>query len=80
MLMGLPCITTSLANNALQAEENKSILIAATPSEFVAHIENLIQHKGLYQEISENGKRWVAQTYSWESSVKKLTSLFHKES
>src|SRR5690606_31251515 len=34
MAMKIPCITTSLANNALNAIEDESILIAESPEEF----------------------------------------------
>jgi sugar transferase (PEP-CTERM/EpsH1 system associated) len=76
MLMGLPSITTELANNALKAEENTSVLIAATPKEFAQHILDLLENEEKFNQLASNGKAWVAKTYSWENSVKKLAQLF----
>jgi len=41
MAMGIPCITTTLANKALQATPNEEILIANSPAEFISQITNL---------------------------------------
>ena len=42
MAMGIPCITTSLANKALLAEPNQEILIADSPIEFANQINYLL--------------------------------------
>ena len=76
MAMGIPCITTSLANNALKAVHNESILVANSAEEFKTAIEQLESDKDLYQKIAENGKKYVRDTYSWEQSVDKLMLLF----
>ena len=42
MAMGIPCITSSLANNALKATDKKEILIGNTPEEYKRLILNLL--------------------------------------
>ena len=76
MAMGIPCITTSLANNALKAKHGESILVANTAKEFKQQIEALQNDTALYQKIADNGKNYVRNSYSWEQSVQKLDSLF----
>jgi glycosyltransferase involved in cell wall biosynthesis len=79
MAMGLPCITSSLANNALNATPNEHLLIADNPQEYVAHIKKLLSDESFYQMISNNGKSFVKQSFSWEKSVQKLEELLIKQ-
>ena len=73
MAMGIPCITTTLANKALQATPNEEILIANSPAEFVSQITNLQEDKILYDRIAEQGKNYVRANFSWE----KCNDLLH---
>lgn len=75
MAMGLPCVTTTLANNALNAAQNEQILIANTAEEFSLSIERLLTDKNLYSKISEAGRNYVMSNFSWERSVNKLEAL-----
>ncbi|OIQ34660.1 MAG: hypothetical protein BM555_04335 [Crocinitomix sp. MedPE-SWsnd] len=75
MAMGLPVVTTPLANNALKAEENKEILIADNAEGFKKHITNLLENENLYNSISQAGKEYVKSKFSWQQSVAKLEKL-----
>lgn len=75
MASGLPCITTSLANNALGAEPGKEILIANTAEEFGQIIQHLLNDSDFYKSISTAGQNYVKTQFSWERSVAKLESL-----
>ncbi len=72
MALGIPCVTTSLANNALKAEQDSDILIANTLQEFVIKIESLLYDKDLYNNISRNGKSFVKNQFNWEKSAYKI--------
>jgi len=56
MAMGVPCITTTLANKALNATPDKEILIANTSEEFVEQIKKLQTDPLRYEKISQAGK------------------------
>lgn len=75
MSIGVPCVTTSMANNALQAEPDKEILIANSAEEFAYQIDRLITEDKLRTEIAENGKRFIRQRYQWEQVTKELIEL-----
>lgn len=75
MALEIPCITTTLANNALKAEKNKSILIANTKDEFVLAIKELLEKENLKKSIAQNGKTFVLENYNWHSSTKLLIDL-----
>lgn len=72
MAMGLPCITTELANNAIGGKHNKEVLVCNSTSEMLQAIESLLDSPEKREEIGNNGRLFVQQNYSWESAVKKL--------
>ncbi len=68
MAMGLPCITSTLANNALLAKAEKEILIANDPKTFAKQIERLLNDPVLYKNVSEAGRQFVKENYQWSSA------------
>lgn len=78
MAMGLPCITTSLANKALMAQKDQDILIANTKQEMVESIFFLLENKNIYSTLSINGKQYVRNNFSWEFSTNKLSLIFQQ--
>ena len=75
MAMQLPCITSNLANNALRAEPNKSVLIGENPKDYANHIVQLLENNDLYNSIAINGHEFVKNTYTWEGSTSILEKL-----
>lgn len=75
MSMGLPCITSALANNALGAEPGKEILIGNNPQEYANHILELLNNQELASNLSDNGLKFIRRQYSWESSAQLLEDL-----
>lgn len=74
MAMGLPCITSALANNALLAESEMEILIANDAKTFAVQINRLIKDPVLYKKISEAGQKFVKENYQWSSANSILIS------
>ena len=72
MALGVPCITTPLANKALGAKVNDEILIAETPEEFAKHFNQLRTDKQLNETITVNGKKFVETNFNWQQVTKKL--------
>lgn len=75
MAMGLPCITTTLANNALMATPEKHILIADDAAAFAAQIIRLLDSPELYRKIADAGQTFVKENYQWASANQKLVEL-----
>ncbi len=80
MAMGLPCITTSLANNALKATDQKSILIANTAEAFAENIVYLLEHPEKIEELAAAAKQFIGTHFDWEQSVEKLVQLMASKS
>lgn len=76
--MGLPCITTSLANQSIQAIPNVEILIADTPVEFISHLQNLLSNKELYTQLSENGRKFITDKFDWDKINEKLVEIIRQ--
>lgn len=72
MAMGLPCVTTSMVNNAIKAQHGVEILVADTLEGIVDHVQNLMENEQLYLDISNAGRAFVLANYRWEDQVKKL--------
>lgn len=75
MSMGLPCITSVLANQALGAAENREILVGRSPEEFANHIFRLLTDPEFARKIAVAGKTYVDSTYDWENSTMAIETL-----
>lgn len=69
MSMRLSCITTSLANDSLGAENSKEILVGNNAQELANHIITLLTDKEKADTIAQNGYDFVRRIYDWESAT-----------
>jgi len=72
MALNIPCITTSLANNALGAKPDSELLIADTLTEFESAIDLLLNNQDELTKIAENGHYFVKTNFDWENSVGRI--------
>jgi sugar transferase (PEP-CTERM/EpsH1 system associated) len=75
MSMKLPCVTSSLANNALAAQDGKEILVGATAREYADRLITLIKDPEFADQIASNGHDFVIRTFNWKSSTTLLEQL-----
>ncbi len=75
MSMSIPCITSTLANNALMASE-KEILVTDKKDEFANYCVELITNNNFRDEIGANGQDYIKANFSWIINTKKLEGLF----
>lgn len=75
MALKIPCITSTLANNALHAKEGESILIADTPEEYARHIQDILFYEDKGRMIGLNGHNFVVENYSWQRENEKLEQI-----
>lgn len=78
MALGIPCITTSLANNALGAQPERDILIADNAEEFALQIKRLQENTELKKQIIQNGHSFILENYKWDKVIKNLVQLILK--
>jgi polysaccharide biosynthesis protein PslH len=75
MALRIPCITSTLANNALRAKNGESILIADTPEGYAQQIFDLIYYEDKAKMIGLNGHYFVLENYNWEWENHKLEEI-----
>ena len=78
MAMQIPCITSPLAFQALNARPGEDILVAETPEEYVKHILFLLNNPVKARETGINGRRFVQNNFSWEKECRKIEELITK--
>jgi len=75
MAMQLPCITTSLSNNALKAEAGRQVLVADTPEAFAQHILHLLDHPEEAERIAHEGYRFALENFNWNTIAQELGKI-----
>ena len=75
MAMGIPCITTRLANNAILAAENREIILAENAPAMCEAVLQLKSDPVFYQEIAANAREFVRSHYNWKAVNAKLVEL-----
>ena len=79
MSMGLPSITSDLANDALMAEKGKDILIGTDAQSYADHIIKLIEDVGFANKIAQSGNRFVKGRYDWKEASIKLANIIRQK-
>ncbi len=74
MAMKIPCVTTPLANAALEAKENEEILTGSSAKELADALLFLLENREEGQKLSEKAFVFVKQNYRW----KEATAPFEK--
>ncbi len=80
MAMRLPCVTSTLANNALGATPGNEVLVGDSADEIASHILNLIENKSIRELIGRAGYQYVTINFSWKSASDKLNQFFETRS
>ncbi len=75
MAMGMPCITSALANNAVGARPDEGILIGHDPASYAAHILRMLSNEEERRRIALNGHRHVLATFDWGQAANTLDRL-----
>lgn len=79
MAMKLPCITSTLANNALGAKPGEQILVADTPEQYAGAIVLLLQDEVMAKNIALNGYKYAVANFNWQQTTALLDTLFYKK-
>lgn len=79
MAMQIPCITSPLAFQALNARSGEDILVAETPKEYAAHILMLLNNPEKARQIALNGYEFVHRNFTWETETGKIDRLIRRK-
>lgn len=79
MAMQIPCITSTLANNALGAKPEVEIIVADTPQQYAEKIIELLTNEHKAKTIALNGYNYVINNFNWTSTTLELNKLITKK-
>ncbi|HHG84741.1 MAG TPA: glycosyltransferase, partial [Bacteroidetes bacterium] len=72
MAMGVPTLTTTLANAALHARHNQEIMVCDSPAHFAQAIQELLENPVKAEAIGVAGKAFVETHFRWKAMNLKL--------
>jgi sugar transferase (PEP-CTERM/EpsH1 system associated) len=75
MAMQVPCVTSTLANNALAAKDGAEVLVADTPEQYAARIFSLLEDEAYAASIAEKGYAFVKANYNWTQAGERLQEV-----
>ncbi len=75
MAMGLPCVTTTMVNNAIGARAEDEILIADDAEGFTRAIVRLLEDRAFRDRVAAAGRAFVLANYGWADQVGKLEDV-----
>lgn len=76
MALKTPCITTSLANNAIHAINEKEILVGNNQNKIIECCMDLLQNSSKRKSIGTQASDMVKKNFSWKHSTELLKTLF----
>jgi glycosyltransferase involved in cell wall biosynthesis len=77
MACGTPVVVSPLVTG-IQGKPGKDFLVAGDVSEYVQAVCSVLEHPELATALSENGRRLVAEKYSWEKTTQRLELLYEE--
>lgn len=69
MALGIPCVTSKMGLEGLNAIPERDILVANKPEEYVSHILSLYTRHDFARKLAENGRKYVVTSHSWVSQL-----------
>lgn len=76
MASGLPVISSQTGVEGLNLENNKHVLIANTPEEFVTQTLRILNDENLYETIRKRSYDLAVKEYSWKYIANKLEIVY----
>lgn len=78
MAAGLPIVTTPKGCEGLQVEHGRELLIADDAEAFASEVIRLLGDHELRRALAENARKFVAEYYSWDRLVGKMSKGFQQ--
>ena len=79
MAMGLPCVTTPLANNALGGTNGQQLRVAGSVAALAEAITDLLSEPEAAETLAVRGQRFVHTPFDWAGATARLVGLLEAE-
>ncbi len=73
---GTPVVTTQLANRGVQAQPDRDLCVADTPTDFAAAIGRLLDDPATRSRLGAAGHMFVERHFQWQGHVRRLVDLY----
>jgi glycosyltransferase involved in cell wall biosynthesis len=74
---GTPVVTSSAGNHGIGAISGEHLYVTDDPRDFANYVVSLLSGNN-WSELSASGRRFVRDTFSWESSAAKLENIMER--
>lgn len=78
LAMGKAVLAHPIAYEGLNVTDNKNILTATEPAEYLAHLDRLFSDDGYRRRFGDAGRDLIVQEYSYASIGRRLASLYNE--
>jgi len=78
MAMGMPVITSSLANNAIGAEHGKHLFVADTPQKVAEATIYLLSNTEYALQLGRNARALMVERFSWQQQNEALCKILEE--
>lgn len=79
MVVNVPCVVTTMANNAIGAAHDAEVLVADEPAAFAAAIARLLTNEAFAAQMAANAHSFIAKNYVWAQTVAQLEEYLEKQ-
>ena len=75
MSMGIPCVTTPLANDSLKAVDGQQVLLGNNAEQLAAAIVRLLDDEAFARTLVGNATQFVNDNFSWKAAGAELETI-----
>ena len=75
---GLPVVATSMALNGIPGIEDKTVITVDKDEEIIEAVDRLIGDAESRERMSENGKAFMMERYTWEDNISRLEKIWNE--
>ena len=76
MAMGIPCVCSVMANNAIGAEHGNNILLGENTTEYANNVLKLLDDEDKATALAKRGREFVVSRYGWMACSDELMGIF----
>lgn len=75
MAAGVPVVTTPQASRQIESRPGHDLRVADGAADFVRSVVELLENRGLREELGSQGRRFVQANFSWEVSAARFEKV-----
>jgi sugar transferase (PEP-CTERM/EpsH1 system associated) len=75
MAIGMPVVSTQIANQSIGAKDGKEIFIANKPEDFAKKVVKVLSDEKIKNKLVHDAQKFVKDKFNWNKSLKLLDSI-----